>query len=129
MMDKETKRAYDRAWYAKMSEERKAHKYDVQKKRRIELSEWFAEFKLTLKCSKCSESHIACLDFHHAESSKKESTVANAISGGWSKERVMREVEKCIVLCSNCHRKMHYDERRTKETPEGEFRIQSRETM
>ncbi len=26
----------------------------------------------------------------------------------FSKERVMEEIEKCVSLCSNCHRKLEY---------------------
>lgn len=70
-------------------------------------SEWFKNLKKKLKCSLCEEKESCCLEFHHLDSSKKETEVSNAIKLGWSKKRVLKEIEKCAVLCSNCHRKLH----------------------
>jgi hypothetical protein len=78
-------------------------------KRKKELWLWFDEYKQTLKCDRCPESHTGCLDFHHLDSKEKELSICKAVGNGWSIERIMKEVEKCIVLCSNCHRKLHYD--------------------
>jgi len=72
--------------------------------------EWYRDFKSKLKCEKCGETHIACLDFHHQDRNSKEFEVSNLIYNTYSLEKIMREVEKCIILCSNCHRKLHYVE-------------------
>lgn len=103
----EKMRAYRREWYRKNKERAKARV--VQRRR--ELREWFNEFKLTLECEgdKCSENHIACLEFHHDDPNEKEMCLSAAVSNGWSRERIMQEAEKCTVLCSNCHRKLHWD--------------------
>jgi hypothetical protein len=85
--------------------------------RRIELQTWFAEYRATLKCTLCPESHPATIDFHHADPSEKDVNIANAIGNGWSKKRILREIAKCLPLCSNCHRKLHYRERETKQAP------------
>lgn len=70
----------------------------------------FQEFKATLKCERCGESDPAALDFHHLDPSEKDHELSNAMNKwGWS--RVMREIEKCIVLCANCHRKEHARQR------------------
>jgi len=69
--------------------------------------EWFNTFKKTLKCVKCGENHIACLDFHHIDPDKKEFTFAKAYRS-LSIEKIKEEISKCIVVCSNCHRKIHY---------------------
>lgn len=79
---------------------------DRSRVQRIAYRAWFRDFKKTLKCSKCQESHWACLDFHHL--GDKDSTVNELVSRMVSKDRVIEEVKKCIVLCANCHRKEHF---------------------
>lgn len=66
----------------------------------------FNEWKQTLKCIKCGESDDVCLDFHHLDPSKKEATVSTFVGCGMLKQ-AMEEATKCIVVCSNCHRKIH----------------------
>lgn len=60
-------------------------------------------------CDRCDESDPACLDFHHREDAEKEMNVAKTITYGYGKDRLREEIEKCTVLCANCHRKEHYD--------------------
>jgi len=67
-------------------------------------------FKTGNPC-KCGENYSACLEFHHNIKSK-EINISDAISRGWSMERIMKEIEKCIVLCANCHRKLHDEKRK-----------------
>ena len=67
----------------------------------------FQAYKATLKCAECGEDHSYCLEFHHLDPSEKEITVTKAIQQRWSWDRIMREVDKCVVLCANCHRKLH----------------------
>lgn len=69
---------------------------------------WFVEYKRQLACNKCGENHPACLDFHHRNPSTKRIGVPMAVNRGWNIESVMKEIAKCDVLCSNCHRKEHW---------------------
>ena len=58
------------------------------------------------KCVNCGYKNcIAALDLHHKGDEKKEFT----ISGGNLKsfEKLKSELDKCILLCSNCHREHH----------------------
>jgi hypothetical protein len=81
-------------------------------KRVQERRDWFNQIKQTVECAKCGENHISCLDFHHIDPSKKEFGIANSINSlSLSKEKILEEIEKCIILCSNCHKKFHYLER------------------
>jgi hypothetical protein len=79
--------------------------------RRMNLKAWYRDLKKTLCCHKCRESHPAILHFHHKVSNQKELEISIAINHGWSKERILKEMNKCEVLCANCHAKHHWDER------------------
>ncbi len=76
--------------------------------RAIENKKWLVEFKSTLKCEQCGEDHPATLDFHHTNPRKKEGCISMMISSA-SREKILAEIKKCRILCSNCHRKFHWD--------------------
>lgn len=67
-------------------------------------------YKASHGCSRCPETHPACLDFHHInpETKSKLSNGTRAISYMWSIKRIKLEILKCIILCANCHRKEHF---------------------
>lgn len=104
-------RLYRREWYAR----NKVHARSKVMERRATLKIWLRNLKQYLACSKCGENHFSCLEFHHQNPKIKDKPVSATISDGWSKERILREIEKCIVLCANCHRKMHFRERNRKK--------------
>ena len=79
--------------------------------RRKEIVAWVEELKSKLSCISCGESHPGCIDFHHRDPEEKEMDISLAAQHGWSQERILKEIEKCDVLCSNCHRKLHWIER------------------
>lgn len=62
-------------------------------------------------CVTCGETHPAVLDFHHRDSGDKDLPIAVAVRK-WPLNRVLDEIKKCDVLCSNCHRKLHWEQRR-----------------
>ena len=103
-------REYNRSYHANRSPEAKAQKIKAQRERRQRITREIAKIKAGAACA-CGESHPACLDFHH-ESGAKEETVANAMRRGWSLERVLAEIAKCTLICSNCHRKLHFRKRK-----------------
>lgn len=77
-------------------------------RRRARLRSWANEIKRSRGCSRCDEESVACLDFHHSEGGSSNVTISTAITSGWSKKRLLSEIDKCTVLCSNCHRIEHY---------------------
>lgn len=52
--------------------------------------------------NKCTEA----LEFHHLNKNEKEEEPAYVIMR-WSWERAKKELDKCILVCSNCHREIH----------------------
>ena len=104
---KEYAQQYNREWYKKNKEEQKNK---VRDRERL-IFEWFQNLKSQLVCTQCHERHIACLEFHHLDPSKKERAISIMINNGWSQENVKKEIDKCIVLCSNCHKKIHWEKR------------------
>ena len=72
---------------------------------------WWLDKKSNLKCSVCDENHPATLDFHHTDPLVKDGDLSKMIGNGVKLENILKEIEKCVVLCANCHRKLHYNER------------------
>ncbi len=103
----EETREYNREYYQR----NRAHLLDKQreKNRRFAVSrrKWITDYKKTLKCFRCGENHPATLIFHHKNSSEKSFEIGNALCLGVSLKRILLEIEKCEVLCANCHAKEH----------------------
>lgn len=57
-------------------------------------------------CRKCGETRKYVLDFHHIDSSKKSFTISSKTN--YSLEKIENEINKCVLLCSNCHREFHH---------------------
>lgn len=74
--------------------------------------EWYILYKESLKCSKCSFNHPAIIDFHHIDPSKKDFGISSMFKKGKNENEIREEIEKCIPLCSNCHRIFHYLEKK-----------------
>lgn len=56
-------------------------------------------------CSDCGRRFPkVAMDFDHRPGLKKEFTVSAMSSGSWSTVRVQAEIDKCEVVCANCHR-------------------------
>lgn len=79
------------------------------KKRKKKINDWFNVYKSTVSCYFCGESNPACLDFHHLDPSTKKSSISNMVTDGYSISKIKKEIEKCLVICSNGHRKLHYE--------------------
>lgn len=61
------------------------------------------------KCAKCGDTRKYVLDFHHKEPSEKDFTIGQLKKG--SLDLIKKEVDKCVVLCANCHREFHHLEK------------------
>lgn len=60
------------------------------------------------KCEICGYAKCnSALEFHHLDPSQKEFQLSNARKSKW--EKTKSELDKCQLLCSNCHNEVHYD--------------------
>jgi hypothetical protein len=100
--DPEKRRECRRRWYHNNRESEIKHITDRKKY----IRKWFEIYKKQLKCSNCDENHPATLEFHHQKD--KENAIGNLVYDGYSIRHIKKEIEKCIVLCANCHRKIHF---------------------
>lgn len=66
------------------------------------------ELKSQCKCAKCGEDRGYVLEYHHINPEEKENTIARLTSNNYTLDKVYDEIQKCIVLCANCHREFHY---------------------
>ena len=64
------------------------------------------EYKSQFVC-KCGETHPAALVFHHLNPDEKETEVGTMISTFRSIEEIEKEMNKCEVICSVCHKILH----------------------
>ena len=66
------------------------------------------------KCCLCGYNKcINALEFHHKDSSQKDFEISKfrLTSYEKNKEIIEKELDKCILVCANCHRELHYKER------------------
>jgi hypothetical protein len=109
--DKEKQREKNREYQKKHYLRKKDYYKTKAKEGKKRVKEEFENFKKNLECEICGENHPATLDFHHKDPEKKEIIISQAVARNWGWSSIKREIDKCSVLCSNCHRKLHYDEK------------------
>lgn len=63
-------------------------------------------YKKNLKCKKCGETRFYLFDFHHRNPEEKDYSISDHSRAKF--ETIKAEIDKCDVLCANCHREWHY---------------------
>lgn len=88
--------------------------------RRKSICVWLNELKKDLSCQHCKNNDYRVIEFHHKDDDK-DFSISFAISKGFSKEKILKEIEKCIPLCGNCHRILHHEERNQPTNLRGDY--------
>lgn len=75
-------------------------------------------------CENCGlvEKRLGFFEFHHTDPSTKDREIGSMLNSA-SMETINKELEKCVMLCPNCHKKEHLNEGMTLS----EIRIKSNE--
>ena len=97
--DKEKNREYQRRWYQN-------NKAKAQERNRIISARYrdeVREYKESNPCVDCGNKfHFSAMDFDHVNDDKHKG-VAILVNQG-SRKQIWEEIEKCELVCSNCHR-------------------------
>lgn len=85
---------------------------EAVQRRRLKIKLMAVEYKGG-KCNKCGyDKCIDVLEFHHKDSTQKDFAISSkGITRSWGKIKI--ELDKCDLLCANCHRELHFIENRT----------------
>jgi len=108
---KAARRGKSQAWYRANKERKRLHlalQRDLRKQQLVDLRGG--------QCVDCGltpseEWPIGCFDFHH-ESDDKEHSIARLTHSAQKWDLAVAEAEKCVVVCSNCHRRRHWNQKR-----------------
>lgn len=98
--------ACSRRYYANNKEHVKTVVNINKRKRRLELRTKINLIKKESGCFFCTENEPICLDFHHINP-KDKSFLISTVALHFKWETVVQEINKCKVICANCHRKLH----------------------
>lgn len=99
------KYAENKRFIYETDDERRKSNYQRVKSFRNRLKERAVEYKGG-KCTVCGYSRcMKALDFHHIDSSVKDFTIGSYSSISW--EKLKTELDKCVLVCANCHREIH----------------------
>ena len=64
-------------------------------------------------CRCCGEERKECLEFHHIDPKTKEANISELVNSPYSIDKLKHELLKCTVLCANCHRSFHFQNKMT----------------
>lgn len=92
-------------WYKKNKKEF-IKKVKVNTLRYRELAQGFVlKYLMSNPCKDCGETDPIVLEFDHVRGKKVASVCNMSVSGGCSLVKIKKEIDKCEVVCANCHRK------------------------
>lgn len=100
------RRRYHKEWYERNKEEQRER---IRGNRKRYRAEW-NKFKSEQVCSHCGASHPAVIDFHHENPAPDDKKINKLTSNGQYKAARKEVEERCIPLCANCHRILHWNE-------------------
>lgn len=69
------------------------------------------EYKGGMKCQRCGYDKPIpdVYEFHHRDPAEKDPSWGKMITNNHRIESLLAEIDKCDLLCANCHRETHYE--------------------
>ncbi len=91
-----------RARYQEKKEDIQRVNKESNARRVEEAQRYIYEYLSTHICEDCGEYDFTVLTFHHVQG-KKKMNISDMATRGYSLDAIQEEINKCIVLCYNCH--------------------------
>lgn len=101
--DKELTKQYKKEYFLK----NKAKYQERDRLRLVRAREYVKNFKQGKSCVDCGESRWQCLEFDHRNPNDKFKGISIMIKSRYSPEAIQKELDKCDIVCANCHRIRH----------------------
>jgi len=101
---------YGASWYQRNKDYQKKNAKTHMQEYRQKAREFVWEYLSTHPCIHCGETDVTVLEFHHARG-QKESEISRLVANGVPPNVLQSEIDKCDVLCANCHRRLTAKER------------------
>lgn len=110
---------------AKFQTRNKARSAQISRIRKYKVKECGVKY-LGGRCVQCGYNEYLCsLDFHHKDPSKKDFEISGKSNFN---NKLKKELDKCVLLCKNCHQVLHYKERNPFGNPISEPKIELNKT-
>lgn len=112
MQTKEQKAASQKRWYEKNKAKHIANVTLRKKEIVARVTAYVQELKAKTPCADCKVNYpYYVMDFDHLEDKKYK--LADMIQHGYDLPAVQNEIDKCEVVCSNCHRQRTHTRKTT----------------
>lgn len=92
-----------KAYYGANSKRQMEQIHAARKRRQRSLQDWLCDYLSQRSCMDCGERDLRVLEFDHV-TDDKEANISRLLMEVASKERLLAEINKCEVVCANCHR-------------------------
>lgn len=100
-----TSKAARKAINARYYQKNKEDRYKRNKKAREKSIEFLISVKKNAICCDCHRSyHPEVMEFDHVRGEKRECVSVMVYRQGFSISEIKKEIEKCDIVCANCHR-------------------------
>ena len=107
---RECRKYFNKNWYEGDAKERHLKNVKERKEAARQVArEYVWDYLSAHPCEHCGEKDPVVLEFHHTGG--KEMPVGVMVSGGYPVAKIQKEIDKCSVLCANCHRRLTMKER------------------
>ena len=96
-------------WYYENQDRQKENVRNNNQVYRGNARDFVFEYLSNHPCSICGETDPVVLEFHHT--GEKSNEVSRLMGRGASLDALKAEIEKCEVVCANCHRRITAEDR------------------